>query len=32
MDVLGKPGDVLDLSQESGSDRSPTIDVTLPAR
>jgi hypothetical protein len=32
MDVVGKPGDVLDLSQESGSDRSATIDVTLPAR
>ncbi|MFO0735766.1 MAG: hypothetical protein U0270_07800 [Labilithrix sp.] len=32
MDVLGKPGDILDLSQESGSNRSPTIDVTLPAR
>ena len=32
MDVLGKPGDVLDVSQESGSNRSPTIDVTLPAR
>lgn len=32
MDVLGKPGDVLDLSQESGSNRSPTVDVTLPAR
>jgi hypothetical protein len=32
MDVPGKAGDVLDLSQESGSDRSPTIDVTLPAR
>ena len=32
MDVPGKAGDVLDLSQESGSDRSPSIDVTLPAR
>lgn len=32
MDVVGKPGDVLDLSQESGSDRSPSIDVTLPGR
>ena len=32
MDVLGKPGDVLDLSQESGSARSGSIDVTLPAR
>lgn len=32
MDVIGKAGDVLDLSQESGSDRSPSIDVTLPSR
>lgn len=32
MDVLGKAGDVLDLSQESGATRSPSIDVTLPAR
>jgi hypothetical protein len=32
MDVLGKPGDVLDLSQENGTTRSGTIDVTLPAR
>lgn len=32
MDVFGNPGNVLDLSQESGTERSPTIDVTLPAR
>lgn len=32
MDVVGQPGDVLDLSQESGSERSAPISVTLPAR
>lgn len=29
LDVAAKPGDVLDISQESGATRSPTISITV---
>lgn len=32
MDVIGQPGDIVDISQESGSERSAPVSITLPPR